>query len=316
MNYSLKHFYKTMPAFALLFVFQFGIAQTTHINSFTNKTDTLHLFLIGNSFSQNASRYLPQLAKEGGHHLVIGRAEIGGCSLQKHWELAELADANPNDPKGKPYNGKSLCMLLSERVWEVVTLQQSSMLSGDPATYMPYARKLYNYIKNLQPNAKVVLHQTWAYRSDSKDFSQIGTNRFAKNEKEMWQKSRVAYHAIAAELGIKIIPVGDAFHKVNSGPKAFRKDKKYDATKAVYPTLPDQKYSLNNGYYWDGKHKLSFDSHHANDAGCYLGALVWYTFLFDESPSGLKFAPQNVQEEFASYLKKTAKSIVICQNDE
>jgi hypothetical protein len=42
------------------------------------------LFLIGNSFSQNAAKYLPQLAQEGNHPLIIGRAEIGGCSLQKH----------------------------------------------------------------------------------------------------------------------------------------------------------------------------------------------------------------------------------------
>lgn len=308
MNFSVRTFFKTVLALTLLIVFNLGVIQPTQGLSFNSKTDTLHLFLIGNSFSQNASRYLPQLAKEGGHQLVIGRAELGGCSLQKHWELAELAEANPNDPKGKPYNGKSLRMLLSEGVWDVVTLQQYSMLSGDKETYQPYARKLYSFIKSLQPNTKVVFHQTWAYRLDSKDFSQIGPNRFAKSEKEMWQQSRVAYHAVAAELGVDIIPVGDAFHKVNSGKKAFQKDNKYNEKNPVYPALPDQKYSLNVGYYWDSNHKLNFDSHHANDAGCYLGSLVWYTFLFGESPSKLKFVPQNVSGEFASYLKDITKS--------
>ena len=310
MNLSGKYFLKTVLAFAFLFVYSLGIAQSANIHSVNSKTDTLHLFLIGNSFSQNASRYLPQLAKEGGHNLVIGRAEIGGCPLQKHWELAELADKNPDDPKGKPYNGKSLRMLLSKGVWDVVTLQQYSLHSSDVETYQPYARKLYDLIKSLQPNAKIVFHQTWPYRIDSRDFGQIAPKQFAKSEKEMWQKSRAAYHAVAKELGIKIIPVGDAFHEVNSGPKAFRKDSKFDETKAVYPALPDQNYSLNRGYYWDADKKLKFDSHHANDAGCYLGALVWYTFLFDESPMGLKFAPQDVPSEFADYLKKIAKSTV------
>ena len=44
-----------------------------------NSNKPLRVFLIGNSFSQNATRYLPELAKEGGHQLELGRAELGGC---------------------------------------------------------------------------------------------------------------------------------------------------------------------------------------------------------------------------------------------
>jgi hypothetical protein len=293
---------KSLCAIILLAIFHSGFAQ--------NQSDTLRLFLIGNSFSQNAGRYLPQLAQEGNHPLIIGRAEIGGCSLQKHWELAELAEKDPNDPKGKPYKGKSLRMLLSEGKWDVVTIQQNSMNSADPATYRPYARKLYDFIKLLQPNARVVMHQTWAYRSDSKDFSQVAANQFAKNEKEMWQKSRAAYRSAASELGIEIMPVGDAFWKVSSGKQGFRKDPAFDEQKAVYPALPVQKNSLHQGYYWDKNKKIVFDSHHANEAGCFLGSLVWYTFLFDESPEKLTFTPQGVPADFGQYLKKVARKTV------
>lgn len=310
MKFSKKYIFNSVLAFVLLFVLNSGIAQTLHNQSVNSNADTLHLFLIGNSFSQNAARYLPQLAKEGGHHLVIGRAEIGGCTLRKHWELAELAELNPNDPKGKPYNGKSLRNLLSEGVWEVVTLQQYSLHSGDVETYQPYARRLYDFIKMLQPNARVVLHQTWAYRSDSKDFSQIAEKRFAGSEQEMWQKSGAAYHTVAKELGIEVIPVGDAFWKVSSGPKAYRKDMKFDYVNPVFPSLPNQANSLHRGYSWDGNKKLNFDSHHANDAGCYLGSLVWYAFLFNESPLKIAFVPETVPEDFAKYLKKIAKSVV------
>ncbi len=153
MKFSGKTFLKTVLASALLLVFNIGIAQTIPVKSIAGKTETLHLFLIGNSFSQNATRYLPQLANEGNHHLVIGRAEIGGCTLKKHWEMAELAGKNPEDPKGKPYNGKSLRMLLSQGTWDVVTMQQYSLHSGDVETYQPYARNLYDFIRTLQPNA-------------------------------------------------------------------------------------------------------------------------------------------------------------------
>lgn len=280
----------------------------------TGKKPTLHLFMIGNSFSQNASKYLPQLSKEGGHELVIGRAELGGSSLQRHWDHAEAAERNPDDPKGKPYGGKSLKMLLSEGVWDVVTIQQASILSGDVETYRPYARKLYEYVKKLQPNATVVFHQTWAYRSDSKDFSQISAGDSARSAQEMWGKSRAAYHTIADELGIPVIPNGDAFWRINSTAKwGYKKDESFNFSQPQSPNLPNQTHSLHMGYRWD-KGKLAFDSHHANAAGCYLGALVWYGFLFDESPVKLTFYPEEVDLNFAKQLRKTAWSTVKKEN--
>lgn len=274
------------------------------------KSDTLRLFLIGNSFSRNAARFLPQLAEEGQHPLVIGRAEIGGCSLQKHWELAEAAEKNPDDPKGKPYNGKSLRMLLSEGKWDVVTIQQNSMNSGYVESYLPYARKLHDFIQSIQPQARVVFHQTWAYRSDSKDFTLIESGLNARNAKEMWKKLHKAYYSVASAIGMEVIPVGDAFRKASKGEKAYRADRNFDFSNPVYPALPDQTYSLHTGYYWTENEKLNFDSHHANEAGCYLGGLVWYTFLFEDSPVKLTFTPEGVPAEFASHLRKIASKVV------
>ncbi|MVM35452.1 DUF4886 domain-containing protein [Spirosoma sp. HMF4905] len=289
----------------LLFSVKIAFAQPS-----TGKKQPLHLFLIGNSFSQNATRYLPQLSKEGGHELVIGRAEIGGSSLQRHWGHVEAAERNPDDPQGKPYGGKSLKMLLSEGVWDVVTIQQASILSGDVDTYRPYAKKLYEYVKKLQPKATVVFHQTWAYRSDSKDFSQIAPKDSARSAEEMWEKSRAAYHTIANELGIAIIPNGDAFWRMNAKTKwAFNKDNTFNYSQPQSPSLPNQTHSLHMGYRWDND-KLAFDSHHANDAGCYLGALVWYSFLYDESPVKLTFCPDGIDKKFATQLKKTAWATV------
>ncbi|KAB7727254.1 DUF4886 domain-containing protein [Rudanella paleaurantiibacter] len=292
----------------LFLIFLLGVAQAQTPSGKGAKP--LRLFMIGNSFSQNASRYLPQLSKEGGHPLIIGRAEIGGSSLQRHWSHVEAAERDPADPNGKPYGGKSLKMLLSDGVWDVVTIQQASILSGDPATYRPYAQKLYDYVRKLQPNATVVIHQTWAYRSDSNDFSRIAEGDSADNAAQMWQKSRAAYHAIANELGLPIIPNGDAFWRVGSRSKwAYHRDPAYNFAQPQAPALPNQTHSLHVGYRWDGA-RLAFDSHHANAAGCYLGGLVWYGFLFNESPRKLTFRPAEVDESFARKLKKTAWSTV------
>src|SRR5690349_13200720 len=110
-------------------------------------TRKIKIFVIGNSFSQNATTWLPDLAKEANIELVIGRAELGGCSLQRHWEIIEASEADPEDPKGKSYKGKSLKELLNEDTWDYITIQQYSKHSTDVSTYRPYAKNIYEYVK-------------------------------------------------------------------------------------------------------------------------------------------------------------------------
>lgn len=281
-----------------------------HVSFGQVREKALRLFIIGNSFSKNATAYLPNFVKENHHQLMVGRAELGGCSLQQHWEYAEAAEANPEDPKGKPYNGKSLRMLLSEGTWDVVTMQQFSYLSGDIGSYSPYAQKLCDYIKSLQPNAKIVLHQGWAYRSDAKKFGRVAPEQPAKNQQEMWQKSRTAYHAVAKQLKLEIIPVGDAFNTVATEPEyRYVKDMNFDVEHPVFPNLPVQTNSLNMGYYWKDN-ALVFDPNHANEAGRYLGSLIWYAILFKESPEKLTYLPKEVPAGFAAYLRSIAAKTI------
>lgn len=271
---------------------------------------TVRLFIIGNSFSQNAARYLPQMAKEGGHELIIGRAELGGHSFKQHWSYVEANEANAEDPKGRPYNGKSLRELVSAGTWDIITMQQYSAHSSDVETYRPYAQKLHAFLKTLQPQAEIVLHQTWAYRSDSKSFgfTSVEKKQKAQTQQEMWENSRAAYHTIAKELGLRIIPVGDAFWRVSSDPTwGYKKDANFDFAKPAFPALPDQTNSLHAGYRWNKEQTaIGFDANHANDAGMYLGGLVWYKFLFNESPEKLTFAPKGLSPEFAVYLRQQA----------
>ncbi|MEZ4903862.1 MAG: hypothetical protein R2822_19975 [Spirosomataceae bacterium] len=86
---------------------------------------------------------------------------------------------------------------------------------------------------------------------------------------------------------------------------AYRRDERFDYGNPQKPNLPSQTHSLHVGYTW-GNDKLNFDSHHASPAGCYLGALVWYGFLFEESPVSLRFTPPGISNEFANQLRKTA----------
>lgn len=279
-----------------------------------SRQDTLRLFIIGNSFSQNASAFLPQLAKERGKTLIIGRAELGGHSLEQHWGYVEKAEANADDPKGKPYGGKSLKMLLGQGKWDIITIQQYSYLSADSSSYYPYANKLVDYVKALQPQARLVVHQTWAYRTDAKKFGRIAEGKVAASQQEMWQKSRAAYHLLAKRINARILPVGDAFQILAEDRKyGFKPDLSFNYEHPTAPNLPDQTHSINIGYYWNKK-ELVFDPNHANDAGKYLGGLIWYGILFNDSVKNIRFKPENVSEEFAQYLRKVADRIILKTN--
>lgn len=270
---------------------------------------TLRVLMIGNSFSQNASRYLPQMAEEAEIKLVLGRAEMGGCSLKRHWDSVLVNNVDTN--KGRAYKGMSLRQLLAQK-WDIVTMQQYSLLSGDEATYWPYAKNLYDLVKSYQPDARIFVHQTWAYRSDAVNWGKIGGEKRAKNNEEMWTKSRAAYHRMAKDLGgLIIIPSGDAFYSVATDKKwRFKKDPAFDYANPVYPALPSEENSINVGYSWAKNKELKFDPNHANEAGCYLAGLVWYQHLFKKDPTQLKFKPESLTDEFAGFLKQTALKTV------
>ncbi len=257
---------------------------------------------------------MPELVQEGGHEIIIERAQIGGCSLEQHWNAVEAAERDPNSTEGKLYDGKSLRDLMEQGTWDIVTMQQYSMRSSDVQSYHPYIEMLREYVVRLQPQAEIVLHQTWAYRRDAQGFSFISAEQQAQNQHEMWQKSRATYHEMANLFGARLIPTGDAFWKIDSDPKwGYQEDTSFDFGNPVYPTLPDQTHSLHVGYFWNETREFSFDANHANAAGCYLGALVWYGFLFKESPEPLSFVPPDVPADFAAHLRHVAWQVVQAQ---
>lgn len=266
---------------------------------------SFRVLMIGNSFSGNASKYLPAIARSGKHELVLDRAEMGGCSLQRHWDsvVVNMADSL----RGRAYQGKSLRQMLMNVKYDAISLQQYSMLSPDSTTYQPYAKYLYDLIKKYQPQAKLLVHETWPYRQDAKVFGKTSSKHNAQSQEEMYINLRKAYSKLAQDLSAKIIPSGDAFFKAgNDKDWGFKKDLRFEADNAIYPTLPTDLNSLHIGYYWDDQHKLKFDANHANDIGCYLAGLVWYAVLFNKDPSSVNFKPDAINSHHAEYLKKVA----------
>jgi len=274
---------------------------------------TVRILTIGNSFSRNATNHLDDLALAGGHTLIHTPLVIGGSSFQVH------ADKVKTEGKARLYtNGKDLIGNLTSDKWDYVTIQQASIKSHDFSTYQPYADILRDYITKHAPQAKLLTHQTWAYRKDDPRFTKPSDKPGEpKTQEEMYRGLTAAYDKLATEFGAKIIPVGDAMFAADTDAEwGFKPVTGFDPKTAKKPELPDQTHSLHVGWRWttkDGKTTLGMDGHHANLAGEYLGACVWYEVLFGESAVGNSYIPKGFDAEYARFLQETAHKAVLAR---
>lgn len=279
---------------------------------------TVRLLTVGNSFSRDATRYLDEVAKSRGDVLIHHQAAIPGGTLQQHCEKAEAHDADPEDPNGLyPGTRRSLTWELAAEPWDYIPIQQASLRSHDVETYRPHAERLVERIRRGAPGARVVVHQTWAYRVDDPRFdpSNGPTPGEPADREAMHRGLTGAYRTIARELDAPIIPVGDAFHIADSDPTwGYRPDTKFDLAAAAYPALPKQTHSLHMGRRWtkeaDGTFRMAMDGHHASVAGQYLGSLVFYESLFGRPAVGCPFRPNGINAEYAQFLQETAHRAV------
>ena len=184
----------------------------------------MKVLAIGNSFSEDATRYLHQIAEADCESLTVVNLYIGGCSLKRHYYNIF------NDVKdyGFQYNGEitgikvSIKEALQSNEWDVVTLQQVSGNSFNYETYQPYLNELAEYVRFYAPCAKLHIHQTWAYEQGSERLTEIGFS----DQKDMFLKLSEAYKKAAEDIKAeKIIPSGQAFQNLlSSGIKTIHRD--------------------------------------------------------------------------------------------
>lgn len=275
---------------------------------------TVKVMAVGNSFSQNAMRFLPSIIEASGNRAVMKNAVIGGCDFDRHVRHAEAFEANPDDPEGRPYPcGLSLKDMLTAEKWEYVTIQQVSHKAPKPETFQPGADKLIAYIRKYAPQAEIVVHQTWAYRDD---YPKGGAKDFVSTE-DMYAKVRASYDAFCREKGFRLIPSGDAMEAARRDPAwgKFVPDPAFDPKTAAHPALPNEKRSLHGSYTWkkdekSGTYRLGWDKFHANAQGEYLLGCVWYEFFFGQSVVGNTFVPKGVAPEDAAILQRVAHRVV------
>ena len=237
----------------------------------------MNILSIGNSFSQDAQRYLYNIAKSDNFDLTCVNLFIGGCSLHTHFknictdESAYMLEINGFGTGFKV----SIKEALLSREWDVVTLQQASHFSFDENTYFPYINALAEYVKKYAPKAKIVVHQTWSYEEGSERLKNFG---FEKQE-DMFKKLQSSYKKAADSIGAElIIPSGEAMQElIKKGIKVHR----------------------------DGFH-LSFG------AARYCAALLWYAILSGNDVENNAFCEfdEEISAEDIAIIKKCVKETI------
>ena len=197
----------------------------------------LKVLTIGNNSSFSVGKSLPMIVHSfPDHKLELTSTYINGCTFEKH--VANIKQAEADVKKGiytvavrnsdnptRPVEFKAnLVDLLKNQKYDIITIQQASMKSWDWSSYEPFAGNLIQYIRKFQPNAEIVIQQTWAFRADAPHFKK---RNFSQND--MYKMLCKANKQLAEKYQLREIPMGDAvqlFRK--NSPVKYQIPKKKD----------------------------------------------------------------------------------------
>ena len=227
---------------------------------------------IGNSFSQDAQRYLHRVAKSAGVDMKAVNLYIGGCPLSSHYNNMKSGEASYDFEFNGEKTGISVSIkqaLMSDE-WDIVTLQQQSGRSVDYSTYQPYLSEAAAYVRQMCPNTKLLMHRTWGYEDGSSLLESI----HYKSMRQMFDDAKIAYEEAAKDIDADgIIPAGDAMMcAYEKGIKVHR------------------------------------DTFHASlGFGRYLIALVWFSYITGKNVDEVTFS--DFDEPLSDEMIKAAKEI-------
>lgn len=267
------------------------------------------VLMIGNSFSICLLQHLPQVAADRGVDLDLASLYIGGCSLKRHWENVK----KDGDGDFRPYKfgrnrfGKytegtmNVCDALRLAKWDVVTVQQASHDSWKSETYHPYGDNLIAKIRELAPQAKIYVQETWSYTPWDKRLEKWGID-----QDEMYAKLHAAYADFAAQHKLEVIPFGT---KVQEWRR--RLPVKYTENSlggdVVGGGRQEEKDQFRRGL--DNRWAPNCDMFHLGRKGEYFQALVWAAKLFDVDLMELEYKPEFVTDDDAKLMKEIAMGL-------
>lgn len=235
----------------------------------------IKILSIGNSFSEDAHRYLYQILESSGipsEKIVVANMYIGGAELKQHLENANAGNKNYiyqlfKSPSRVDTLSVSIEEALLKESWDIITFQQASHHSGLESTYDPHLFRLMRYVEAMNPNPNTILgfHMTWAYQQTS---THSGFANYDKSQQKMYQM-------ITDTVKNEVLPISQLQFVIPSGT-------------AIQ--------NARTSYIGD---KLTADGYHLTDPlGRYIAALMFYRTLIGEELSleKVEFRPNGVDK--------------------
>lgn len=248
-----------------------SVDSTTSVVSKVEEPDmgkSIKILAIGNSFSVDGMHYLWEILDNAGYtEIILGNLYIGGCPITKHWnnikgDKAAYVYYKNTYGKWKTTENTAISFAISEHDWDIITLQQNSANSGKPSTYGD-VDKVFGYIKEQQPDAKIYWHMTWAYQQDRKsnDFAYYGSKQLNMYNAIV---STVTERIVNNDYVDGIIPCGTAIQNLRSS--------------YIGDILTRDGYHLSFSY------------------GRYIGAMTWYAALTGGDVDLIDWCPEEYPE--------------------
>jgi hypothetical protein len=218
----------------------------------------LRVLFVGNSFTYRNSMptLVSRLAAADEDAQPIFTVEYTAAG----WRLKKAAE------------DEGLTALLDEVAWDVVVLQEQSLIPSLPAAERrremePFAHALHRKIE--ATGAETLLFMTWGYDGGDDD---VAGDTFAGMQARLAE----GYSDLAAQLPARVAPVGLAWAAAMRGRPGV------------------------DLWGWDGKHPSS--------TGSYLAACVFYAMLSGRDPSASSFTG-GIEPEEARYLRRVAADV-------
>lgn len=229
----------------------------------------MKILSIGNSFSQDAHKWLHNIAESDNYDLDTVNLFIPGCSLETHSN--NLTNNEPTydmqGNSGEFIRKTTINEALQYDNYDIITLQQVSALSGKIETYFPYIENIIGFVKEVQPKSDILLHRTWSYEID---FNHPCFNNYNYDQQQMFSEICDTTNQVSEMFDIGVIPVGDIIQK-----------------------LRDESVGFN---YKNGGISLCRDGFHLSlDYGRFTAAAAWYRFLTGREINYKTFQKSNQQ---------------------
>lgn len=248
---------------------------------FTTALRAENVLFIGNSYTYGAGSAV--LTNGGVPKLFEAIAAAKGKSIS-----TTMLTAGGKDFAFHLKREATLATLSSQR-WDWVVIQNLSTQPthiGNLDQHLNDAEAFYKVIREKAPAAHIMIYETWARADGNAFYSGSSSKTSFVNRAEMNLELRKNY--AETEQRLEALEPGDQVAMARVGA-AFEK------CLSKYPEL-----NLSSG-----------DLHHASADGSYLAALVIYSSVFNDSPSGAirQFSGVQIDENHARKLQEVATGL-------